>query len=82
MDESCWPSNKKGLTAQATAKALCQRDWTKFRMLSVIKSDPGTNFAGQWFNTLCAQLGVWQAFSQAHYPPANGRAEVAGPHLL
>ena len=31
---------------------------------------------------MCQRLGVRQAFSQAHRPQANGRAEVAGRQLI
>ena len=31
---------------------------------------------------MCSRLGIRQAFSQAHRPQANGRAEVAGKQLI
>ena len=31
---------------------------------------------------MCARLGIRQAFSQAHRPQANGRAEAAGRQLI
>ena len=36
----------------------------------------------EWFQTMCARLGVRQAFSQAHRPQGNGRAEVAGRQII
>ena len=31
---------------------------------------------------MCARLGIRQAFSQAHRPQGNGKAEVAGRSLI
>ena len=49
---------------------------------TTITSDQGSNFVGQWFHTLSAQMGIFQAFSEAHRPQANGRAEVAGRYIF
>ena len=37
---------------------------------------------GQWWRTICARLGIRQAWSQAYRPQANGRAEVARKTLM
>ncbi len=48
----------------------------------MVTSEQGSQFAGQWFQTMCARLGIREAFSQAYHPQANGRAEVAGKQLI
>ena len=53
-----------------------------FGIPSVITSDQGSQFVGQWWRTLCARLGIRQAYSQAYRAQANGRAEVAGKTLI
>ncbi len=45
-------------------------------------SDQGPLFAGQWFKTMCARLGIREAFFQAYLPQANGRAEVVWKQLI
>ena len=37
---------------------------------------------GKWWRTICARLGIRQAWSQAYRPQANVRAEVAGMTLM
>ena len=51
--------------------------WDPFGIPSVITSDRGSQFISSWWRTLCARLGVRVAYSQAHRPQANGRAEAA-----
>ena len=48
----------------------------------VIISDQGSQFAAKWFQTLCGRMGIRQAFSQAHRPQGNGRAEMAGKQII
>ncbi len=75
-------SQYKGLTAEKFAHLLLDGGWTHFGVPSVVTSDQGSQFAGQWFQTMCARLGIREAFSQAYHPQANGRAEVAGKQLI
>ena len=76
------PTQKEGLTAQKCAHLVLDRGWTQFGIPSVATSDQGPQFAGAWWRTMCARLGVRTAYSQAHRPQANGRAEVAGKRVL
>ena len=75
------PTQYLGLTAEKCGHLLME-DWCYFGLPSCITSDQGPQFAGQWFRTMCARLGVRQAFSQAYRPQANGRAEAAGKQLI
>ena len=61
---------------------MLQGGWDLFGIPSTITSDMCAQFIGQWWRTMCARLGVRQAFSQAHRPQANGRAERAGQQIL
>ena len=76
------PCTKEGLTAERAAHLMLDGGWDIFGVPSVMTSDQGTQFAGQWWRTICARLGVREAFSQAHRPQANGRAEAAGKQLV
>ena len=76
------PALKNGLTAKATAHLLLDAGWNIFGIPTTITSDQGPQFTGQWWRTLCARLGVRQAFSQAHRPQANGKAERAGQQVI
>ena len=53
-----------------------------FGIPSVITSDQGPQFASAWWKTMCARLGIRMAYSQAHRPQANGRAERAGGQII
>ena len=72
------PHDKAGLTAEVAARTMVERWWQPFGVPSIVTSDQGPQFAGAFWRTLCAQLGIQQAFAQAYHPQANGRAEVAG----
>ena len=76
------PTTKVGLTAEKAAHLVMDDGWDLFGIPAVITSDQGPQFVGQWWRTLCARLGVRQAWSQAYRPQANGRAEVAGKTLI
>ena len=52
------------------------------RYSRILTSDQGPQFSGQIFQNMCSRLGISQAFSQAHRPQANDRAEVAGKQLI
>ena len=75
------PTQYLGLTGEKCGHLLMEF-WCYFGIPSCITSDQGPQFSGQWFRTMCARLGVRQAFSQAYRPQANGRAEAAGKQLI
>ena len=72
------PTQAVGLTAEKAAHLVMENGWETFGVPSLITSDRGTQFVGQWWKTMCARLGVRQAFSQAYRHQANGKAEVTG----
>ena len=76
------PCQKLGLTAEKAAHLVMDNGWETFGIPSVITSDQGSQFIGQWWKTMCARLGIRQAYSQAYRPQANGRAEVAGKTVI
>ena len=76
------PCQKAGLTAERAAHLIMDGGWETFGIPSIITSDQGAQFVGQWWKTMCARLGIRQAYSQAYRPQANGRAEVAGKSLI
>ena len=80
--DNCEACTKLGLTAERAAHLILDNGWESFGIPSVITSDQGLQFVGQWWKTMCARLGIRQAFSQAYRPQANGRAEVAGKSLI
>jgi hypothetical protein len=61
---------------------VLENGWETFGIPAVITSDRGPQFVGQWWRTMCARLGIRQAYSQAYRPQANGRAEFAGKTLI
>jgi len=72
------PTTKQGLTGERAAHLLMDSSWGEVGVPSVVTCDQGPQFTSQWFVTLCLRLGVRVAYSQAHRPQANGRAEVCG----
>ena len=76
------PHRMSGWTAKAVAECMISQSWTPWGVPSIITSDQGPQFAGQWWKTICASLGIRQAYSQAYHHRANGRAEAAGYQLL
>ncbi len=76
------PTLREGLTGEKAVKLLLEGGWGEAGIPAIITSDQGTQFTSQFFRTICARLGVRQAFSQAYRPQANGRAEVAGRTLI
>ena len=77
-----YPTQKLGLTAEKTAHLLLDGGWGALGIPDTITSDQGPQFVGKWFQTMCARLGIRQAFSQAHRPQGNGKAEVAGKSII
>ena len=72
------PTQKAGLTGEKAAHLMLDSTWGEVGIPSVITSDQGPQFVSQWWVTMCSRLGIRHAYSQAHRPQANGRAEVAG----
>ena len=76
------PLQYAGLTGPKLAQAMLKNAWRPFGIPSLITSDQGSQFISSWWNTMCARLGIRQAFSQAYHHQANGRAERAGQQLM
>lgn len=76
------PSQKDGLTAEKTAHMILDHGWNEVGIPSLITSDQGPQFVGQYWKTICHRMGIRHAYSQAHRPNANGRAEKAGGQLI
>ena len=76
------PVLNKGLTGAKVAQAMLAQQWQIFGVPSVITSDQGSHFISSWWQTLCASLGIRQAYSQVYHHSANGRAEVAGQQIM
>ena len=71
------PFLRKGLTAQIVGEAMA-KNWLQMGVPSQVTSDQGPQFAGAWWQTMCARLGIRGVYSQAYHHQANGRAEVQG----
>ena len=71
------PTNHTGLTGEEAAHLMLDSSWGEFGVPSIVTADQGAQFISQYWTTMCARLGIRQAYSQAHRPQANGRAEVA-----
>ena len=76
------PVQNIGLTGAKVAKAMLKHQWRPFVIPSVITSDQGSHFTGEWWRTMNAVLGMRQAYSQAYHHQANGRAEMAGQQIM
>ena len=57
------PTQKEGLTAEKAAHMMMDHGWDMFGIPQVITSDQGANFAGRWWKTMCARLGIRHAHS-------------------
>lgn len=75
-------TRKLGLTAEKAAHLMLDDGWDIYGIPHVVTSDQGPQFAGMWWKTMCIRLGIRQAFSQAHRPQSNGRAERAGKQII
>ena len=60
---------------------MCDRAWGHFGVSSIVNFVEGPQFAGAWWTTMCAGLGIRVANALAYHHQANGRAEAAGPQL-
>ena len=76
------PVQYKGLSGAEVARSMLKYMWRPFGIPSVITSDQGSHFVNAWWQTMCAKLGIRQAFSQAYHHQANGRAEMAGQQIM
>ena len=76
------PTLYRGLSGAEVARSMLKNMWRPFGIPSVITSDQGSHFVNTWWETMCAKLGIRQAFSQAYHHQANGRAEVAGQQIM
>lgn len=76
------PTTKLGLTGQRFARLLLDSSWREIGVPTIITSDLGVQFIGGFWGTICARLGVRQAFSRARRPQANGRTETAGKSVI
>ena len=75
------PGSKHDMTGEFLAKQFFEQ-WRFFGIPTVITSDQGPQFVSSWWRTLCSLLGVRLFASQAYHHQANGRAEVAGRHVI
>ena len=57
------------------------KEWRIFGIPSILTSDQGSHFAGEWWKGMCAELGIRHAYSQAYHHRANGRVEMAGQQI-
>ena len=76
------PTCKDGLTAAKAAHVMFDDGWNILGVPGIIMSDQGPQFTGVWWKVVCQRLGIRQAYSQAHRPQANGRAQVADNTMI
>ena len=76
------PVKKQGLTGAKVAKLMLEHQWRPFGVPSVVTCDRGSHFVSEWWQTLCALMGIRVAFSHAYFHHTNGRAERAGQQLI
>ena len=72
------PTQRLGLTGAKAARLLLDGSWGELGVPAVITCDLGPQFVAQFWENMCARLGVRCAYAQAHRHQANGRAEVGG----
>ena len=71
-----------GLQAKTVANAMIRHWLTIFDVPAVICSDPGSQFVGTWFKTMCKHMGIRYAKTVAYHSRSNGRAEVDGRQMF
>ena len=74
------PCTNKGLTGRSVALAML-KEWRILGIPSILTSDQGSHFTGEWWRTMCAEMGIRHAYSQAYHHQSNGRVEVAGQQI-
>ena len=72
----------RNIAASTCAKAFCDEWVFKYGQPSLLLSDRGTQFTSDFFNTVCYQLGIRQAFTSAYHPQTNGQVERFNRTLL
>ena len=71
-----------GLQAKTVANAMIRHWLTILDVPAVICSDPGSQFVGTWFKTMCKHMGIRHTKTVAYHSRSNGRAEVVGRQML
>ena len=61
---------------------MLDKGWHAFGIPGIVHSDMGPQFVGQWWQTMCARMGILRTHIPPNRPRANGRAERAGQQLL
>ena len=72
----------KSLTGEQAAQLFLQRWLSVFDYPAEISSDRGKEFISSCFQTLCAGLGVRQAYGQAYRSQSHGKPENAGRQMI
>ena len=75
-------TDDKGLTGEKAAKLWLSQWLSVFDVPTEISSDKGKEFVSRCWRTLCAHLGVRQAFGQAYRSSSHGKPENAGRQLI
>ena len=75
------PLLEKGLTAKEMALKMTD-PWAPFGIPSIIKTNQGSHFTADWWNAMCANVGIRQVYSQAYHHASNGRAQWAGQQVM
>jgi hypothetical protein len=57
------PVQNKGLTGAKVAKVMLKYQWSPFGIPSIITSDQGSHFTGEWWRTMDANLGILTSIS-------------------
>ena len=56
--------------------------WRPFGVPTIITVDSGTHFLSEWWQNLCALMGIRNAYSQSYFHNTKGRAERAGQQII
>lgn len=76
------PCKKQGLTGARVAKLMLAHQWRPFGVPSIVTCDRGSHFVSEWWQTMCALMGIRVAFSHSYFHHTNGRAEKAGQQII
>ena len=74
------PCLNKGLTGKKVAMAMI-KEWRIFGIPSIVTSDQGSHFVGEWWKNMCTELGIRHVYSQAYNHSFNGRFDMAGQQI-
>ena len=75
------PCERAGLTGKKAALLMLEK-WEMFGIPDTVVSDKGPQFVSAWWRTMCAGLGIRQAYGISYRSQTNGRAEVAGKTMI